>query len=206
MSMPAAAMSSAAAVVMSSAAAVVMSNATVAVITCALLSTASAAFAQGGAGAERYEVTISPPKRPGTEEPVVPVDPAAEGAASDAAPVPSAVPDATTKSAAPATAAALAAPAPDAAVSRPATNLPLRTLQVGAYRQRGRAEQLKDALSPTFEPVEIVEVQSGGEPLYRVNVGKLPRGPGLEDLKKRLATAGFPAFEILLPAAPSATR
>ncbi len=170
--------------------------------------TAASAFAQAGAGAERYEVTISPPKRPGSEKAEDAAAPAVAGEtapASSGETAPSAVAATGSSAGASAPAAAPTAPAapapPDPATVRATANLPLRTLQVGAYRQRSRAESLQETLSPTFEDVDIVEVQSGGEPLFRVNVGRLPRGPGLEDLKKRLAAAGFPAFEVLVPTA-----
>jgi cell division protein FtsN len=161
---------------------------------------ATSVRAQGGAGAERYEVTITPPKRPGSEPATDPAatPPPAEDAAGTAPASGAAAP--VNGSQQPASAPP-AAPAADPATARATSNLPLRTLQVGAYRQRTRAEQLQEALSPTFDNVDIVEVQSGGEPLYRVNVGRAPRGPALEDLKKRLATAGFPAFEVLVPVA-----
>jgi cell division protein FtsN len=176
-------------------------------LTVATCMPAAPAFAQAGAGAERYEVTITPPRRPGSE-------PAADAAGVPPAGGEAASPPASGEPAAAASgtaapvagsqpAAAAPLPASDPATARATANLPLRTLQVGAYRQRSRAEQLQDALSPTFDNVDIVEVQSGGEPLYRVNVGRAPRGPALEDLKKRLAAAGFPAFEVLVPAAPA---
>ena len=76
----------------------------------------------------------------------------------------------------------------------------MRTLQVGAFRARKSAASLHDALAPSFKDVAILEVQSGGEPLYRVNVGRMPHGPALDDLRRRLVAAGHPAFEIAAPA------
>lgn len=168
---------------------------------------ASPAGAQVGLGAERYEVTITPPKRPGTEAPVD----AESGAAPAAGPVAATPPTdpnnvlgaepAPTAATTPRPATAPAAPATNPAPARAAANAPLRTLQVGAFRQQASANELRDVLSANFQDVQVVEVQSGGEPLYRVNVGRLPRGPALDDLKKRLVAAGHPAFEVPAPAA-----
>ena len=192
------------------------------------LMTATAARAQVGLGAERYEVTITPPKRPGTEAPVdaegaaaaSPATGAPEGAApaaNDAAdpaagesapggaasPAEAAAPTSAASAAPAASVPAASAPAPSA---KPVpSNLPPKTLQVGAFRQKDSAADLRDKLAAGFPDVAIVEVQSGGEPLYRVIVGRLPRGPGLDDLKRRLAAAGHPAFEVPAPP-PSGSR
>ncbi|MFN2426605.1 MAG: SPOR domain-containing protein [Candidatus Binatia bacterium] len=186
-----------------------MARATVAVAALALLAGVNLAAAQEGA--ERYEVTITPPKRPGTQAPVAEADEAA--AASDTAPeAPPVDPadnvlggepagaDAAQAPAAPAAKAAVpSGAAPTPATTRAATNLPLRTLQVGAYRLKKSAQSMREKLAASFEDVSIVEVQSGGESLYRVNVGRLPRGPALEALRGRLVAAGHPAFDVPLP-------
>jgi hypothetical protein len=183
---------------------------------CATLVLATAAAAQVGLGAERYEVTITPPKRPGSEaavgEPAPPDGAAAKTAdqapASSGSPPPEddnyklgATGDATKTASPPSASAPGSAPARSAepAATRSAPTGPLHTLQVGAYRQRKSAGSMRDKLSASFADVEIVEVQSGGEPLYRVNVGRLPRGGALDDLKKRLVAAGYPAFEVAAP-------
>ena len=145
---------------------------------------ASSAAAQN-AGADHYEVTIAPPPRPGKEPAAQPPTPppadADDGA--DASPAPGA-PTAT-------------APAPAAAASQAAKPVgPLRSLQVGAYRQRRSAEAMSEKLGDAFGDVQLVEVDSGGEKLYRVRVGRLPAGPALNDLKSRLLAAGYPAFEV----------
>ncbi len=162
------------------------------------------AFAQAGPGAERYEVTITPPKRPGSETAPEEGDvPESESGAPEVGDlVPPAVGDAASPSGASAPAAETASTpkrtvAPSAAAAVPAG--PLRTLQVGAYRRRSSAEEQRDSLLATFRDVTILEVESGGEPLFRVNVGRLPKGPALEDLKRRLLAAGHPAFEVLAP-------
>lgn len=193
------------------------------------------AVAQVGLGAERYEVTITPPKRPGSEPaeaspPAAPSPsanetlgaldapgPANSGGASasadsKAAPKPKADAGAAGSSAGAAAAAAGSAPATVGAaggsdkapqVARVEANLPQRTLQVGAFRQRSSAVAMRDTLAASFPNVAIVEVQSGGEVLYRINVGRLPRGSALDDLRRRLAAAGHPAFEVPAPAAPA---
>ena len=185
-----------------------------------LLPAAAPAQAQVGLGAERYEVTITPPKRPGTEAPVdaesgvapeaAPAGEAAAPADADAAPASapaSAAGSATTAAPVGTPAAVGASPASAASVktepaaTRAGSNLPLKTLQVGAFRQKDSATDLRAALASGFQEVAIVEVQSGGEPLYRVIVGRQPHGPALDDLKRRLAAAGHPAFEVPAPPA-----
>lgn len=184
------------------------------------LAAAPEAGAQSGSGAERYEVTITPPKRPGSEAVPDAATTAGEpdGAAPDAAPtgntaadpaVPAPSPSAAPHDgAAPTAAGAVAAPAAGTAVAAPPTraaaNQPLHTLQVGAFRERKSATRLHDALVESFKDVSIVEVQSGGEALYRVNVGHLPHGAALDELKRRVVAAGFAAFEVAAPAAVGA--
>jgi cell division protein FtsN len=177
----------------------------------AIMLAAGDSLAQAGAGAESYEVTISPPKRPGSEPApdasaaaaapgteAAAVAPASEGAAGspDAAALPSSSAPAAGVPAAPAS---VAKSAPVAA--KPTG--PPRTLQVAAFRQHDRAETLREELAGEFPDVAILEVSSGGEPLYRVNVGRLPKGAQLDELKKRLAAAGFPSFDVAAPAPPA---
>lgn len=180
----------------------------VATATLVVGATAGDALAQGGPGAERYEVTITPPKRADSDagdETTAPPPGAAEAAAAaalspaTAAPAAKAAPS--TDNVLGATEAARPAAPPSTALASP--NAPLRTLQVGAFRQQASAEALRDQLAPTFQDVAIVEISSGGEPLYRVNVGRLPKGPELAALRKRLADAGFPAFDVPMPKTPS---
>lgn len=167
------------------------------------------ALAQAGAGAESYEVTISPPKRPGSAPAADAAVPAAGATGAEAAV--SAGEDgagtpASTAPAAGAPAAGTAAPAASvtrvAPVAKPSG--PPRTLQVAAFRQHERAESLRDELAESFSDVAILEVSSGGEPLYRVNVGRLPKGAELDELKKRLAASGFPSFDVAAPPAKAA--
>ncbi|HXC52209.1 MAG TPA: SPOR domain-containing protein [Candidatus Limnocylindrales bacterium] len=164
------------------------------------------AAAQTGAGAERYEVTITPPKRPGSEPAAAaPVEPANDGAGAPTAAAPAAAGEAAkqgTATAATANASAAVAPVAPEVPALPVG--PLRTLQVGAFRQQKSAVSLHDTLVEAFQDVVVVEAQSGGEPIYRVNVGRLPRGPALDDLKRRLVAAGYPTFEVLAPVGESA--
>ena len=163
------------------------------------------ARAQGKAGAERYEVTITPPKRPGSEEAVVEAVPpiptatapgddvlgerppvAASANAAVAVPTPN---SATTEQPA----------SPVAAKKTIAPNLPMRSLQIGAFRQRSSADALHQELRATFPDVIVVEVESGGSPLYRVFVGRMPHGPELDAVRRRLVAASQPAFEVAAP-------
>ncbi len=163
------------------------------------------ALAQVGLGAERYEVTITPPKRPGSAPAASATEPAA--AAADTTPSAARAAPAVSDSAvqpAPSpggNAAATASAALDPALARAAANAPPHTLQVGAYRQSASASSLRDKLTASFADVNVVEVQSGGEPLYRVYVGRLPHGAALDEVKRRLVAAGYPAFEVPAPGA-----
>lgn len=173
------------------------------------------ASAQDDSGAERYEVTITPPKRPGSEaaKPAsgeagteVPGSKEAAGRDGDAAPSPRAdEPEpGTDRAASPAAAAPAGAPAGSAAVASKdaAPAGPPHTLQVGAFRQQKSAQSLRDELAASFHDVTVLEVQSGGEPLYRVCVGRMPHGPALDEIRRRLVAAGHPAFEVPAPGQP----
>jgi len=166
-------------------------------------------------GAEqRYEVTIAPPHRPGSETPqaIAPdnetglaqpdrgsnsnSDAAQDTSAADEAPSlsdPAASPPPTGQ---PESSRNAAGPTQAAPATAAKAEGPRLTLQVGAYRLKRSAEKLRDTLAATFRDVTILDTTSGGEPLYRVRVGKLPKGPALEDIKRRLLAAGYPAFEV----------
>lgn len=163
--------------------------------------TAGAAAAAGEqrdakGGEQRYEVTIAPPHRPGAPMPEPPEsDEEGSGAEQDqqeSAPPDAAAPEngATTPPASDAKSGAVTA----SATAKTAT--PRMALQVGAYRQKSSAEKLRATLSESFKDVTIVETMSGGEPLYRVRVGRIPKGPALEDTRRRLLAAGYSAFEV----------
>jgi len=177
------------------------------------------AGAQAGAGAESYEVTISPPRRPGSEPAQADAQdaaqagaqqtpgPAGEQAKALAATASSgALIQPPPASAAGTGAAAGAASAGPSASAAPDANRavasagPLHTLQVGAFRQQASATSLRDKLATGFPDVTVTQALSGGEPIYRVNVGRMPHGDGLDDLRHRLSAAGYPAFEVLTSA------
>jgi len=181
-----------------------------------VIASAAAAAAQPNApkgGEQRYEVTIAPPHRPGTPMPKSSVDKDEDdtGAVEDeTAPEDSGAESVAPNEAGVADTPAQSAPA-SAAGDKPAATAsakanvsktpaaPRTALQVGAYRQRASAEKLRETLSASFSDVTIVETTSGGEPLYRVRVGRIPRGPAVDDTKRRLLAAGYTAFEVALP-------
>jgi len=172
---------------------------------------AERALAQAGAGAQRYEVTITPPKRTGSEQPAENQPGADEtGDAPQEAPDNAGAADA----AGPARSGTNgAAAAPDgseagsgvAAVAPPSMQPvavpagPPRSLQVGAFRTRRLADDLQRKLAAACPDVVVVEVLSGGEPLYRVHVGRIARGPQLDALKRDLLAAGHASFEVPAP-------
>jgi rare lipoprotein A len=47
------------------------------------------------------------------------------------------------------------------------------TVQVGAFRERGNAERLRDRLSASYSPIFIQQYDSADGSLYRVRVGKI---------------------------------
>ncbi len=162
---------------------------------------------------QRYEVTIAPPRRPGSEntQAVDSIDDAADAAQDqeqvphkDAAQSPSAAHPKQSAERAARLPAAARSETPSTAASANTAEGPRMALQVGAYRQRRSAEQLKETLGASFRDVIIIDTTSGGEALYRVHVARLPKGPVLDDIKRRLLAAGYPAFEV--PASDPAPR
>ena len=75
-------------------------------------------------------------------------------------------------------------------------NGPLYALQVGAFRQYGKATELRTALMKDFSDIEVLETQSGGESLFRVRVGHAPSKTGLAELRKQLTAAGYASFPV----------
>jgi hypothetical protein len=147
----------------------------------------------GAQGTDHYEVTIAPPTRPG-KQPAAPPPTLPASSAPEAAAAPEAKAAAPSDlSQQPTAQQATAEPAASAAAQPTG---PLRSLQVGAYRQRRSAEQMSEKLGDAFGEVQVIEVDSGGEKLYRVRVGRMPAGPALSELKSRLLAAGYPAFEV----------
>jgi rare lipoprotein A len=56
------------------------------------------------------------------------------------------------------------------------------TVQIGAFRDRGNAERLRDRLSSSYSPVAIQSFESANGSYYRVHVGKVSG----EDAAKKL--------------------
>ncbi len=83
-----------------------------------------------------------------------------------------------------------------AAVATARATGPRMGFQVGAFREQRAAEDLRDKLAATFEDVYLSEVRSGGEPLYRVRVGRVTENDEAASLRKRLIAAGYPAFPV----------
>lgn len=48
------------------------------------------------------------------------------------------------------------------------------TVQVGAFRDRGNAERLRERLSASYSPIFIQQTETGDGAFYRVRVGKIP--------------------------------
>ncbi len=80
--------------------------------------------------------------------------------------------------------------------AKKAAPAPKFTLQVGAYRSAANARVFVDELELDFEDVYLSEVHSGGEPLYRIRVGKFATAEEREAVKKRLVAAGHPCFDV----------
>ncbi|RMD82116.1 MAG: SPOR domain-containing protein, partial [Candidatus Dadabacteria bacterium] len=158
-------------------------------------------------GSRPYEIQIKPPPPPGrtlekkpaagppaetgpapqapraeTEPAKAQAGVAAESSASSGKPV---------EAKAPGPEAQPAAEAPSAPVSKPWVSL-----QVGAFRNLKSAHALQRKLAKTFSDVYISTVESGGEPLYRVRVGRFRTPEETEALKKRLLAAGYPSFRV----------
>ena len=150
-----------------------------------------------------YEVQIKPPPRPVEAEPNTP----AETPPPTAATKPSAVeavkshtesPEPVKPPQAPPKAKAAPPPAqPETAkASGSVTTKPWVSLQVGAFRNLKSAHALQRKLARTFSDVYISTVESGGEPLYRVRVGRFRTADESLTLKSRLLAAGFPSFRV----------
>ncbi|RMF24798.1 MAG: SPOR domain-containing protein [Deltaproteobacteria bacterium] len=163
-----------------------------------------------------YEVQIKPPPRPGAaapetakppEKPVAappagtpaiekvesatheagPARPAAEAPAAPASPAPAVRPE---------TAPSAGTTETSSKITGSATTKPWVSLQVGAFRNLKSAHALQRKLAKTFSDVYISTVESGGEPLYRVRVGRFRTADESLELKSRLLAAGFPSFRV----------
>jgi cell division septation protein DedD len=166
---------------------------------------------------ERYDVTITPPLRPGSE-PVASLSPGRALGLDAGRGAPAAAPEGdagedtraarhsieggwtTTPSAPTAGAAAPKSEPKDSAASAtgPATTTVDRhkVLQVGAYRRYRSATDLQDKLLKSFDDVFVSEANSGGEPLYRVRVGTGTSAASLDELKSKLVASGYSCFPV----------
>jgi rare lipoprotein A len=69
------------------------------------------------------------------------------------------------------------------------------TVQVGAFRERGNAERLRDRLSASYSPVFIQQYDSADGALYRVRVGKISGEDAARQFSEQLREReGFTPF------------
>jgi rare lipoprotein A len=76
----------------------------------------------------------------------------------------------------------------------------LFAVQVGAYRDRGRAEAVRDSMQRLHGHARLVE-RAGNPPIWRVLVGRVHQVSEAEALAARIRTAGTEAFTVRLDAA-----
>lgn len=73
------------------------------------------------------------------------------------------------------------------------------TVQVGAFRERGNADRLRDRLSLSYSPIYIQQYDSPDGIFYRVRVGKVSGEPEAQELAEKLRNAeGFSPFVVRL--------
>ena len=73
------------------------------------------------------------------------------------------------------------------------------TVQVGAFRNRGNAERLRDRLSVSYSPIFIQQYDSPDGTFYRVRVGKVSGEDAARDFGEQLrAKEGFTPFVVRL--------
>jgi cell division septation protein DedD len=69
------------------------------------------------------------------------------------------------------------------------------TVQVGAFRDRGNAERLRDRLSVTYSPIFIQQYDSPDGVFYRVRVGKISGEDAARQFGEQLhSREGFTPF------------
>lgn len=79
------------------------------------------------------------------------------------------------------------------------------TVQVGAFRERGNAERLRDRLSGSYSPVFIQQYDSPNGLLYRVRVGKISGENAARQFGEQLRSReGFMPFITRLDQEPAA--
>ena len=73
------------------------------------------------------------------------------------------------------------------------------TVQVGAFRDRGNADRLRDRLSVSYSPIFIQQYDAPDGTFYRVRVGKIPGQQAAQDFGEKLRnTEGFSPMVIRL--------
>jgi rare lipoprotein A len=82
------------------------------------------------------------------------------------------------------------------------------TVQVGAFRDRGNAERLRDRLSISYSPIFIQQYDSSDGAFYRVRVGKISGQQAAQDFGEKLRdTGGFSSMVLRLDEkAPSGVK
>ena len=86
---------------------------------------------------------------------------------------------------------------PPATDAEPPVSLgPADSLQVGAFRELRSAADMKARLQKHFDDVYISTVESGGEPLYRVRVGRYRDNRNALHTTQLLQAAGYPSFRV----------
>src|SRR5271155_3145558 len=77
------------------------------------------------------------------------------------------------------------------------------TVQVGAFRDRGNAERLRERLSPSYSPIFIQPYDAPDGTLYRVRVGKISGEDAAHDLGEKLrGNENFTPFVVRLDETP----
>jgi type II secretory pathway predicted ATPase ExeA len=117
-----------------------------------------------------YEVEIAPPAKPGTTS-----DSGPSRADVDAIAI---------------------SPAPATDAEQPINLGPAESLQVGAFRELRSAADMKARLQKHFDDVYISTVESGGEPLYRVRVGRFRSNGDTLHMMQLLQAAGYASFRV----------
>jgi cell division septation protein DedD len=163
-----------------------------------------------------YEVEIAPPPRPsgdsgqtGSSEPIVDMPIPGTSAPSGIYPAPSTPAPGSDGYRTPGVAQPMSppsqqqmSPAPPVQatpVPAPPPSGPYVALQVGAFRETHSAARLKKKLSKSFNDVYISTIDSGGEPLHRVRVGRFRTPEETLPLRQRLQTMGYPSFRVTEP-------
>ena len=73
------------------------------------------------------------------------------------------------------------------------------TVQVGAFRDRGNADRLRDRLSLSYSPIYIQQYDSPDGIFYRLRVGKISGEPEAQQFAEKLRNAeGFSPFVVRL--------